>query len=301
MARFRHRTRSREQALPARLDTRMDALTQEIYSAEFAKGKLFDRYGGKPVRVARDEVAALMTDQYGSVVMYEFDTRPVVCRCGNRVKVKILHDQWFLKYSDPAWKKQVSDQPAGYGARSPERSGLSLTGQWTGSRTGHAPAVSGWAHGSPGTRPSSSNPSPIRPSTWRITPSPTGSKQWTPTFLHRKSLSIYSSEKSPPTCHKERDWMPCERSSCTGTVQLPVLGKGPYLKPPHLPDLPPCHDLPQGEAAQRDGRLWHGAVERCQDVLFQGQCLFARGRGRGIRRRYGADVPDGERRAMAGL
>jgi leucyl-tRNA synthetase len=42
--------------------------------------------------------------------MYEFDTRPVVCRCGNRVKVKILHDQWFLKYSDPEWKKQVSNQ-----------------------------------------------------------------------------------------------------------------------------------------------------------------------------------------------
>ena len=41
--------------------------------------------------------------------MYEFDTRPVICRCGNKVKVKILHDQWFLKYSDPAWKQQVSD------------------------------------------------------------------------------------------------------------------------------------------------------------------------------------------------
>lgn len=92
------------------MDSRMDALTQEIYSAEFSRGKLFDRFGGKPVRIARDDVAALMTEKYGSKIMYEFDTRPVVCRCGNRVKVKILHDQWFLKYSDPAWKKQVSDQ-----------------------------------------------------------------------------------------------------------------------------------------------------------------------------------------------
>ena len=92
------------------MDSRMDALTQEIYSAEFSKGKLFEKFGGKPVRTARDEVAALMTEKYDSAVMYEFDVRPVVCRCGNRVKVKILHDQWFLKYSDPAWKKQVSDQ-----------------------------------------------------------------------------------------------------------------------------------------------------------------------------------------------
>ena len=92
------------------LDVRMDTLTQEIYSAEFSKGRLFDKYGGKPVRVARDEVAEIMMDKYDSAIMYEFDIRPVVCRCGNRVKVKILHDQWFLKYSDPAWKKQVGDQ-----------------------------------------------------------------------------------------------------------------------------------------------------------------------------------------------
>jgi leucyl-tRNA synthetase len=92
------------------MDSRMDALTQEIYSAEFSKGKLFEKYGGKPVRVARDDVAALMVEKYDSAIMYEFDQRPVICRCGNRVRVKILHDQWFLKYSDPAWKQQVSDQ-----------------------------------------------------------------------------------------------------------------------------------------------------------------------------------------------
>jgi leucyl-tRNA synthetase len=91
------------------MDPRMEALTQEIYSAEFAKGKVFEKFGGKPVRVARDDVAVLMTEKYDSVGMYEFDIRPVVCRCGNRVKVKILHDQWFLKYSDPAWKQQVAD------------------------------------------------------------------------------------------------------------------------------------------------------------------------------------------------
>lgn len=91
------------------MDSRMDALTQEIYSAEFSKGKLFDKYGGKPVRVAREEVAELMQQKYDSVVMYEFDVRPVVCRCGNKVKVKILHDQWFLKYGDPAWKQEVQD------------------------------------------------------------------------------------------------------------------------------------------------------------------------------------------------
>jgi leucyl-tRNA synthetase len=97
-------------SIASQMDSRMDALTQEIYSAEFSKGKLFEQYGGKSVRVARDEVAALMVEKYDSAIMYEFDVRPVICRCGNRVRVKILHDQWFLKYSDPAWKKQEFDR-----------------------------------------------------------------------------------------------------------------------------------------------------------------------------------------------
>jgi len=66
------------------MDSRMDALTQEIYSAEFSKGKLFEKYGGKPVRVARDEVGALMIEKYDSAIMHEFDQRPVICRCGNK-------------------------------------------------------------------------------------------------------------------------------------------------------------------------------------------------------------------------
>ena len=96
--------------IKSQMDSRMDCLTQEIYSAEFSKGKLFEKYGGKPVRIARDEVAAMMIEKYDSKIMYEFDLRPVICRCGNKVKVKILHDQWFLKYSDQEWKQQVKDQ-----------------------------------------------------------------------------------------------------------------------------------------------------------------------------------------------
>ncbi len=89
-------------------DPRMESLTQEVYSAEFGSGRLYEQYGGSPVKVARDSVAALMIGQYGSIPMFEFDTRSVVCRCGGQVFVKILHDQWFLRYSDPAWKSEVS-------------------------------------------------------------------------------------------------------------------------------------------------------------------------------------------------
>ena len=88
-------------------DPSLEALTQEIYNAEFSRGVMLPEYSGKPVKEARDEVAALMQEQYGSVVMYEFDSRSVVCRCGGNVVVRILHDQWFLEYSDPSWKEEV--------------------------------------------------------------------------------------------------------------------------------------------------------------------------------------------------
>ena len=52
--------------------------------------------------------------------MYEFDNEASICRCGSRVYVKILHDQWFLQYSDPAWKVA--------GIRTPERYGPGPSG-----------------------------------------------------------------------------------------------------------------------------------------------------------------------------
>ncbi|MGE5832476.1 MAG: leucine--tRNA ligase, partial [Methanomicrobiales archaeon] len=91
-------------------DPKLESVTQEIYAAEFARGKMRPEFGGKSVRQARDEVADRMFAEFGSAVMYDFDTRPVVCRCGGRVMVRILHDQWFLAYSDPAWKAEVHDQ-----------------------------------------------------------------------------------------------------------------------------------------------------------------------------------------------
>ncbi len=91
-------------------DPGMETLTQEVYSAEFSSGKMFPQYGGKPVKIAREEYAELMREKYGSIIMYDFDNHNVMCRCGSRVFVKILKDQWFLQYSDEAWKKQIHEQ-----------------------------------------------------------------------------------------------------------------------------------------------------------------------------------------------
>lgn len=91
-------------------DSRMDSITQEIYSTELIHGRMLNRYGGKSVRQTRDEIATKMVEQYHSMYMYDFDVRPVVCRCGGKVFVKILKDQWFLQYSNPFWKDLVYSQ-----------------------------------------------------------------------------------------------------------------------------------------------------------------------------------------------
>jgi len=40
--------------------------------------------------------------------MWELPAR-VICRCGTKCHVKLLRDQWFLRYSDPDWKEKAKE------------------------------------------------------------------------------------------------------------------------------------------------------------------------------------------------
>lgn len=91
----------------------MDDLTQELYTAEFSKGKLNANCGphaGKSVRQAREDVTKEFLSGRGSILFHDMSQKRVICRCGNRVYVKILDDQWFLNYGDQDWKAQVHAQ-----------------------------------------------------------------------------------------------------------------------------------------------------------------------------------------------
>ncbi|HJJ55782.1 MAG TPA: leucine--tRNA ligase, partial [Methanocorpusculum sp.] len=93
-------------------DPTIDNLTKELYSAEFSKGILNDKcgkYAGKSVRLVRDEVSNEFIENYGSIMFHDLNDKKVTCRCGNRVYVKVLDDQWSLNYADQDWKNQVHD------------------------------------------------------------------------------------------------------------------------------------------------------------------------------------------------
>ncbi len=90
-------------------DPKADEATKVLYKKEFHGGVLKDNcgdYSGKTVREVKD---ALIRDFKSIGVadsMYDLP-EPVSCRCMTPCVVKVLSDQWFLNYSDAAWKAQA--------------------------------------------------------------------------------------------------------------------------------------------------------------------------------------------------
>ncbi len=90
-------------------EEKLEAATKEIYKKEFHTGVLKEitgKYKGMLVREAKD---IIIEDFKKDGIAVEFWELPeeVICRCLTKTHVKIVDDQWFLKYSDPEWKKQA--------------------------------------------------------------------------------------------------------------------------------------------------------------------------------------------------
>ncbi|RLE70810.1 MAG: leucine--tRNA ligase, partial [Thermoprotei archaeon] len=86
---------------------KLDAATRELYSREFYHGVLkevFGKWAGRTVAEVKEELVEELASR-GIAVRHYTLPRPVYCRCGSRTHVKIVKDQWFLKYSDPRWKR----------------------------------------------------------------------------------------------------------------------------------------------------------------------------------------------------
>jgi leucyl-tRNA synthetase len=90
-------------------DPKVEEATTEVYKKEFHTGKLKEntgKYAGKTIQQAKPEIIADFTAEKKAVVLYEL-INPVICRCLTRCHVKIVDNQWFLKYGDSAWKQQA--------------------------------------------------------------------------------------------------------------------------------------------------------------------------------------------------
>jgi len=87
---------------------KLDDATQEIYKAEFYGGVLKDNCGefaGMKVAEVKEAVKKKLKRIGRGETIYETSPNPMYCRCGGRIVVAVLPDQWFINYGDPVWKR----------------------------------------------------------------------------------------------------------------------------------------------------------------------------------------------------
>ncbi len=92
-------------------DPKAEEATKQLYKKEFHSGilkKNCGEYAGKMVREIKDQLIQDFKKRNIADSMYDLP-QPVVCRCLTPCIVKILEDQWFLKYSDPSWKERTRE------------------------------------------------------------------------------------------------------------------------------------------------------------------------------------------------
>lgn len=90
-------------------DPKLEEATNLVYREEFHKGVTLSncgRFSGLPVQKAKELVIEEMRKTGAGDEFLELPS-PVVCRCGTRCHVKILGDQYLLRYSWPEWKAKA--------------------------------------------------------------------------------------------------------------------------------------------------------------------------------------------------
>jgi leucyl-tRNA synthetase len=81
---------------------KLDNATEIVYKKEFHTGYLNEKcgkYAGIKVSEIKDQVKDELISNKKAMIMKEF-SEEVICRCGEKVIIKKIPDQWFIKYSD---------------------------------------------------------------------------------------------------------------------------------------------------------------------------------------------------------
>ena len=90
-------------------DPKAAEATKTLYKKEFHNGILkanCGQYAGRLVKEVKESLVSDLEKLGVADSMYDLP-QPVVCRCLTPCSVKILSNQWFLDYSDKAWKEKT--------------------------------------------------------------------------------------------------------------------------------------------------------------------------------------------------
>ncbi|MBD3398450.1 leucine--tRNA ligase [Candidatus Micrarchaeota archaeon] len=99
-------------------DPKLDEMTKAVYKKEAHKGKMTIKSGefrkdlgiegiyGMPVMVAKEKVAEKLVSEGNAFRFYLIANGPVHCRCGAKITVNMVRDQWFIDYGNTEWKEK---------------------------------------------------------------------------------------------------------------------------------------------------------------------------------------------------
>ncbi len=97
---------------------KLEKATQEVYNLEYYNGVMKEncgKYAGLSVQEAKTKIFERLQSLNLATTMPENMTkdrsgnqvRDIMCRCGSKIFVKLLKDQWFLDYSNKEWKSKA--------------------------------------------------------------------------------------------------------------------------------------------------------------------------------------------------
>jgi leucyl-tRNA synthetase len=92
-------------------DPRLEEAVKELYKIE-NNGRMIEsieRFGGIQTEKARKSIKNFIVEQNVSDIFYELTVKPIQCRCGTEIIVKIISGQWFIDYSNPIWKTRAKE------------------------------------------------------------------------------------------------------------------------------------------------------------------------------------------------
>ncbi len=91
---------------------KLEEANKELYKLDYHTGIMTDtckEYAGKRVEEAKELIKTKLIEQGKADVFYDL-SEEVICRCGEKVVIKRIDDQWFIRYSDKELTERSKEQ-----------------------------------------------------------------------------------------------------------------------------------------------------------------------------------------------
>ena len=89
---------------------KLEEATRILYKDEYYKGimkEICKPFNGMMIKDAKEKIKKWLMERGVAITIYETSPRPIFCRCGSKIVVAVLKDQWFINYGNKEWKERA--------------------------------------------------------------------------------------------------------------------------------------------------------------------------------------------------